>query len=314
MRLTPLDIRKQEFTRGLRGFDSEEVLAFLQMLSSQWEDLLDESRRKDDKIRELETKMAHYQKVEEALQDALQTARETSKNALQNAEDKARLIVDGAENRAEEIKRVAERDRHEIKRETAKLSGRRTEIVTRLRAFLMSELELLARFEGDDPVGFIKLLPAERQRVRRAGDERPPSDEDVRESGGVRRKETPYEPDEDRPSAHHASADTDEPADASRDSPSSTEDEGEDSEIRQKQDFGDTWTANEDEGIAGSQEKDVVTGPGWTNRTVVSQPAEHSAPQEEEEGDVDDADADETGTRASSDEIEKIRRILSDLD
>ncbi|MEX0748044.1 MAG: DivIVA domain-containing protein, partial [Rhodothermales bacterium] len=165
MRLTPLDIRKQEFTRAFRGSDAEEVQAFLSMLSNQWEEVIDDARRKDEKIREMESKLVHYEKVEEALQEALTTARETSRKALENAETKAQLIVERAEHRAEDIKREAEHERHQIKRETAKLSGRRSEIVTRLRAFLMSEMELLARFEGDDPVGFIKLLPAEEYRL-----------------------------------------------------------------------------------------------------------------------------------------------------
>src|SRR5690606_33430769 len=127
--------------------------------SSQWEDLLDEQRHLAERLRDMETKLQHYEKVEEALQEALQTARETSRKALANAEEKARLIIKDAEAQAQSIRQDAERERHQLKRETAGLTDRRTESVTRLRAFLMSEMELLARFDGDEPVGFIKLLP-----------------------------------------------------------------------------------------------------------------------------------------------------------
>ncbi len=161
MRLTPLDIRKQEFNKSFRGFDTEEVFAFLQMVSNQWQELLDDNRRLEERLKEYELKLKHYSKVEEALEQALQTARESSRQAIENAERKAKALLEEAEQRANELRREAEDDRHQIKREVSKIGGRRTEIVARLRAFLMSEMELLAHYEGDDPVGFIKLLPGE---------------------------------------------------------------------------------------------------------------------------------------------------------
>jgi len=85
MRLSPLDIKKQEFTRTLRGYDQDEVQAFLDMLAGQWEALLAEQRRTEEKVRELKAKMEHYEKVEEALQETLLTARESSQQALENA-------------------------------------------------------------------------------------------------------------------------------------------------------------------------------------------------------------------------------------
>lgn len=329
MRLTPLDIRKQEFTRALRGFDAEEVLAFLQMLSGQWEDLLDEARRKDDRIRELESKMSHYEKVEEALQDALQTARETSKNALQNAEEKAKLIVGSAEKRAEDIKREAERDRHQIKREASRLSGRRTEIVTRLRAFLMSELEILARYEGDDPFGFIKLLPAEKEGAgpSRGGGSSSGSESATTQGANKSRAEadagTRHTPTQAAPSA---SAERDEGIDEEgepvEEHPAAMESDFNEPEDGSSTDFveeTDPHEAQEGHGD-GSQDEDAGRSAGWTTHTVVSQPPEQRTsqerldPDEETEEDGDNADLDDTRRQGSSDEIQKIRRILKDLD
>lgn len=146
MKLTPLDIRKQEFARTFRGFDVDEVQAFLQMLSGQWEEMLSEQRRLDQRVRELESKLRHYERIEEALQEALETARESSKQALESAREKSNRIIEEAESRSEEIKRAAERQRHEIRNQTNELIDRRNGIVARLRALLTSELELLAHF------------------------------------------------------------------------------------------------------------------------------------------------------------------------
>ncbi|HEX7071412.1 MAG TPA: DivIVA domain-containing protein [Rhodothermales bacterium] len=166
MKLTPLDIRKQEFSRRVRGVDEEEVKAFLQMVASQWEEIQDEQRRIEDKVRDLEGKLEHYKRVEEALQEALRTARENAREALDTARQKAQVILQEAEANAVHIKRDADDERRKMKRQIARLSHRRDEIVSRLRAFLMSEMEMLARFEGDDAVGFIKLMPSQEKQLQ----------------------------------------------------------------------------------------------------------------------------------------------------
>ncbi len=170
MKLTPLDIRKQEFDRSFRGFDPDEVRNFLEIVATQWEELVDERRRLESRVTELKNKIDHYEKVEEALQEALQTARDNAEEKIKNAEREAELIVEEAEAEAREITEEAKELRNRLKQETTRIDDRRSEIVARLRAFLMSEMELLARFEGDDPVGFIKLLPSEdRDKLRQAG-------------------------------------------------------------------------------------------------------------------------------------------------
>lgn len=339
MRLTPLDIRKQEFTRGFRGYDPEEVQAFLQMVSGQWDEILDDSRRKDEKIRDLENKLVHYEKVEEALQEALQTARDTSRKALENAEDRARLIVDEAEKRAEEIKRDAEQDRHQVKRETAKLSGRRSEIVTRLRAFLMSEMEMLARYEGDDPVGFIKLLPSEEQRLRQIAtesqsgtDRSDPAQESSTEPDTTTTfAPTPVHPTTDRQASdahaagHEQQTDIDAAPEQVVDSDSPAREQWPDHDYESpaeggEEDYGADELAPQtqaESAAAQNQREEVMRGPGWTARTVISRPSEQTtspadqAPEYEEEEEEDD---ESKTSSSSSDEIEKIRRILSGLD
>ena len=150
MRLSPLDIRKQDFDTSLRGYSKEDVDAFLQMLSEQWEEVIDEQRRLEDEVRTLENKMEHYQQVEEALQEALQTARENSEQKLENAEQKARLIVETAESQADNIKREAREEREVLRRQVDQLQEQRDKAVAQLRAFLTSEMELLLRFDDGD--------------------------------------------------------------------------------------------------------------------------------------------------------------------
>ncbi|PSR00822.1 MAG: cell division protein DivIVA [Bacteroidetes bacterium QS_8_68_28] len=161
MKLSPMDIRKQEFDSALRGYSTDDVEAFLQMVSEQWEELLDEQRRLEEQVRSLQDKLEHYEEVEEALQEALRTARENSEQKIENAEKKAALMVQEAETRADEIKREAREDREVLRRQVDQLQERRDKTVAGLRAFLMSEMELLLRFDGEDPEALRQSLPDE---------------------------------------------------------------------------------------------------------------------------------------------------------
>ncbi|MEP0548044.1 MAG: DivIVA domain-containing protein [Rhodothermales bacterium] len=160
MKLTPLDIRKHEFASKLRGYDPEEVVAFNEMVSRQWEELLDELRHARDRVRELEGKIEHYEKVESALHEALQTARSGAKRTQEHAEERARLIVEEAELRAEQILQEADQRQGRLRHDITNLTHRHDEITARLRHFLMSELEILARHEEDRPIGFMQLMPS----------------------------------------------------------------------------------------------------------------------------------------------------------
>lgn len=159
MRPSPLDIRKQEFHTRFRGYDPDEVNATLTVLAQQWDEMEIELRRRDDRLTQLEVKLQHYERVEEALQQAIETARESSRQAMATAEAKAEQIRIEAHETARGIKRDAETERLRLRQETQAIAARRKEIVARLRAFLMSEMEMLAHFEGEDPVGFIRLMP-----------------------------------------------------------------------------------------------------------------------------------------------------------
>ena len=49
MKITPLEIRQKTFEKNIRGFDKDEVNAFLISLSSEWEKLLDEIKTESEK-------------------------------------------------------------------------------------------------------------------------------------------------------------------------------------------------------------------------------------------------------------------------
>ena len=160
MKLTPLDIRKQDFSRKFRGYDPEEVLAFLNMVASQWEGLLDERQRSENKLAEFRAKLEHYEKVEVALEEALRITRQSSEKTIQNAENKARNLIERAEDDARRTEEQARKTVQEIRRQASRLNDYRLELMARLRALLTSETELLARYEEHAKVVLDRLYAA----------------------------------------------------------------------------------------------------------------------------------------------------------
>lgn len=363
MRITPLDIKKQEFTRALRGFDTEEVQAFLDMVAGEWEKMVDKHRRLEDRVDELASKVDHYQKVEEALQEALETARENAQKTVKNAEREADLIVHEARMKAKEILRPVEKEQTRLERETERLKIRQDEILSRLRAFLRSELELVSDFKEhgvlgttfereEDPVQFSKRSTQGAEASEEEAEDDAPSasihalsapreqpadpsfeemealsveehegaggDEDVRPDGprsaaGVRAADRQLEKEEeqhawDERSRHEAAEGprmhpSPEPAVSSSSFSGREDDDGDDAEHRQES----------------STEEEEETA--WRVRQMFT--AERSrgvdAPSEPEAADEEPADEEggapsEPQIASSSEEIDKIRRIIDDLD
>ncbi len=295
MKLTPLDIRKHQFAKRLRGYDPEEVRPFLEMLSGQWEELRDELRHAQDRVRELEGKLQHYERVEMALQEALEGARANAQRSQEHAEERARLIVEEAELKAEQLRHEAEQERFRLRQDVSKLTHRHAEVTARLRHFLMSEMEILAQHEEERPIGFLKLIPS-----REEAQPLPPAPEAETVELAASPDPSATEPDTPAPEATAE----DEAARAKPASERASEGEPEGTT------YGDLYAraarrAREAEPPASGEEdpmEEPEEEPAWTLRSLVADAA----------GETDDEPLGSGGEPVS--EKERIRRILEDLD
>jgi len=149
LRITPLDIRKQEFRKAFRGFDCEEVEAFLDIMADEFEKLTGENLELREKVRNLEGTLAEYRKLEETLRDTLVTAQKTTDQVQQNAKREAELILKDAELKAEQIVEEARRRVSQISAQIAELRSQRDSLIAKLRAICNSQIELLESFEEE---------------------------------------------------------------------------------------------------------------------------------------------------------------------
>ncbi len=74
MRITPMDIRQQQFTvKMFRGFDTQEVDTFLEDLASDYEALLKENSLLKEQLQALEERARGLEEREKVLQETLVT-------------------------------------------------------------------------------------------------------------------------------------------------------------------------------------------------------------------------------------------------
>jgi cell division initiation protein len=143
MRLTPLDIRGQEFRRVMRGLDPEEVEQFLATIATEFETLLSEVQELRQRNVELGGHIEEYKSMEKALRDTLLTAEKLMGEAKESAQREASLIVREAELSAQRAKARLTQDLTELRHEVEEIRRIKDAYLSRVRWLLRSNLETL---------------------------------------------------------------------------------------------------------------------------------------------------------------------------
>ncbi len=103
MKVTPLEIRQKTFERTLRGYDKDEVNAFLLSLSQEWERMMDEAKELRMKLENCEKEVAKLREVETSLFKTLKTAEDTGANVIDQARKAAELHLREAQLSADSL-------------------------------------------------------------------------------------------------------------------------------------------------------------------------------------------------------------------
>lgn len=103
MKITPLEIRQKNFEKKLRGYDKDEVSAFLMSLSNEWERVLDENKELKIKLDQAEKEVKKLREVESSLFKTLKTAEDTGANLIDQANKAADLHMKETQMNAEAL-------------------------------------------------------------------------------------------------------------------------------------------------------------------------------------------------------------------
>ena len=97
--ISPIEVRKREFSRSLRGYSKEEVDSFLNGVSEEFERLYRENAELKEAVQRAELDMAKYRKLEETLNQTLLLAQQTAEEIRANAHKEAQIMLEGARQR-----------------------------------------------------------------------------------------------------------------------------------------------------------------------------------------------------------------------
>ncbi len=147
MAITPLEIRKQEFRKSLRGYDPHEVRSFLEMVSNEIENLMRENSGLSERVKDLDAKIEDYRRMEKILQDTLTTTQKATEELREGAKKEAETIIANSRVEAQRFLREAQAELARVKEETKMVEHQKLLLVSEFRGLLESYLRLLERLE-----------------------------------------------------------------------------------------------------------------------------------------------------------------------
>jgi len=178
VRLTPLDIKRQQFKKSMRGYDTAEVNIFLEMLSGEYESLTKQNSALLDKVSEMENELREYKQIEKTLQQTLLQAQDMANKTVESAKSEAGMILNDAEYRAAQIMDKAQLEANNLKQNAAReaaqiiekaqreagnirneadfVRSQKESLLNSMRTLLLSQLDMLKSLEKEEP-------PPERQ-------------------------------------------------------------------------------------------------------------------------------------------------------
>jgi cell division initiation protein len=168
MNITPLDITQKQFKKAFRGYEREEVEAFLSLVAVEFEALVREvlalregSQRKDDEI-------AEHRSRERALQETLVTAQRASEEILDAARKEAEITIADAELQAEKIVQGAHSRFLRIVDDINELKRQRVQFESGVRMLVESHLKLIEAFQEPARDESIQYMPSARKKAAAA--------------------------------------------------------------------------------------------------------------------------------------------------
>lgn len=197
MNITPLEIRQKEFEKNFRGFDKDEVKAFLNSLSIEWERLNDVTKELKYKLEASQEEVKKLREVENSLFKTLKTAEDTGANMIEQAtrtaelhmretemkadalmseaKSRAKSIIEDAEDKAGQIVEDMEDEIRQLEQVFRSLDANKSTLMTDLKMLAEDILSKLGRHE-DFPADIKPHLKKAKELAREINENNTPVD------------------------------------------------------------------------------------------------------------------------------------------
>jgi len=146
--LTPLDVRRYEFGRVLRGYDPARVDQFREQVADELERLTRLNQELEQKARGFHDQLKSFRERDKALNEALVSAQQLRSEMKDQAERESQLTLREAQAQAESILATAHSDIRRIEDELAALERFRRNYLTQMRVFVERQLAEITAAEA----------------------------------------------------------------------------------------------------------------------------------------------------------------------
>jgi len=147
-RLTPLDVRRYEFGRALRGYDSEKVDQFRDQVADEIERLGRLNADLEAKSRGVHEQLVTFRERDKAISEALVSAQELRSEMKGHAEKESELILREARSEAARILDEARSEMRKVEADVAALDRIRRGNLAQLRMHAERQLAEISAAES----------------------------------------------------------------------------------------------------------------------------------------------------------------------
>jgi len=151
-RLTPVDVRRMEFPKAVRGYDKGRVDDFREQVAAELDRLTRANQDLAGKVKVLTEQLSGFRERDKALNDALVSAQQLRSDVRDQSEREAQLVLREAQSEAERIVQGARLEAMRVVEQIASLVRMRRGYLTQFRVMLERHLaEIAAEEELPDP-------------------------------------------------------------------------------------------------------------------------------------------------------------------
>ena len=150
--LTPLDVRRYEFGKALRGYDPERVNQFRDQVAEELERLSRINQELEARARGFHEQLKAFRDRDKAINDALVTAQQLRGDIREQADKEAQLILREARAEADRIVDGARSEIRRLEDQLASLERSRRAFLSQLRLMVERQLsEVIAAEQAPGP-------------------------------------------------------------------------------------------------------------------------------------------------------------------
>ena len=146
--LTPLDARRFEFGRSMRGYDKARVEEFRQQVADELERLTRVNQELESKAKGFNEQLRSFRERDKALNDALISAQQLRAEIREQAEREAQLILREARAEAERLQDTMKQDLRALQDQVAALERTRRSYLAQFRLLVERQLAEIEASEG----------------------------------------------------------------------------------------------------------------------------------------------------------------------